>query len=106
MRTYKNEPPAATTVAALARKWAKANPKASARIERAVALVGNVERTGSHSFTVEGSDGRTYTVWVNWQAHTSRCTCPDSMVRGAKCKHRWAAALLVGGRAAERKAAN
>jgi uncharacterized Zn finger protein len=100
-----NSTPAAATVNTLARKWAKAHPESASRIQRAVALVGNVERTGSHTFAVEGSEGHRYTVWVNWQKKTSTCTCGDSMGRHAHCKHRWAAALLIGGNATERKAA-
>jgi len=99
------EAPSAVTVNAVARKWAKARPESAQRIKRAVALVATVERTGSHTFAVEGSDGRSYQVWVNWQKHTSTCTCPDSMGRGAKCKHRWAAALVIAGRSTDRKAA-
>lgn len=102
---HTHEAPSAPAVNAIARKWAKARPESAGRIKRAVALVASVERTGSHTFTVEGSDGHSYQVWVNWQKHTSSCTCPDSMGRGAKCKHRWAAALVIAGRSVDRKAA-
>jgi len=98
--------PSATTVAKLASRWAARHPASAERIERAVALVANVEHGDrSHRvFFVEGSQGHRYMVRVDWRAHEAACTCPDA-VKGNRCKHRWAAALFVAARKADAEAA-
>jgi hypothetical protein len=30
-----------------------------------------------------------------YRANTARCTCPDSLQREARCKHRWALTILM-----------
>jgi hypothetical protein len=95
-------PPEASTVVAIANRWAAKHPEAVARIARAIALVANVQ-PGDYSprvFFVEGSEGHRYMVQVDRASRTSTCTCQDH-AKGMHCKHRWAAALFEAGRAAE-----
>lgn len=98
--------PTAATVNAIAASWAARFPESAERIERAIALVDNVTEgdRSNRVFFVEGSEGHRYMVRVDWASKESTCTCPDSTERGAHCKHRWAAALVVAGRKAEKAA--
>ncbi len=91
--------PAATTVNALARAWSAKHPELQARIERAVALVANVEAVDHDIFVVEG-ERDFYEVRIDPKGHRSTCSCPDSTARKAHCKHRLACALFLKGQAA------
>ena len=89
--------PAASEVARLASVWVAKHPELTERIQRAVALVANVDPIGPFgkgTFFVEGSDGHKYMVRVDRAARVSECTCLDS-VKGHHCKHRLAVALYV-----------
>ncbi len=74
----------------LVQKWSQAHPELASRLDRAMALTGNVHSQGEGTFVVEGRTGE-YIVGV--EAGRSTCTCPDSL-RGHKCKHRLAVALV------------
>jgi hypothetical protein len=86
--------PIASAVATKASKWAFKRPELADRIDRAGALVANVNKTAHPDvYVVEGSHGHKYLVRVHRDAKTSECTCPDSG-KGNHCKHRIAVALL------------
>jgi hypothetical protein len=90
--------PTAHTVNEIANTWIAKHPELRARIERAIALVANVEEPGPFgpgTFYVEGSEGKRYMVSV--KGRHSECTCLDSTKNGNHCKHRLAAALYVTG---------
>ncbi len=91
--------PPATVVNALARGWAAKHPDLTKRIQRAVALVANVEPGASgFTFVVEGETD-TYLVKVNQAERTSTCTCADHTYRATRCKHILAVALFIKGNA-------
>ena len=73
----------------LAQLWTEKNPKLQGRIQRALALVGEVYDMGG-CYAVEGVKGD-YLVHVHGSRST--CTCEDSQ-RGNHCKHRIAVALV------------
>ena len=77
----------------VANHWASLHPDLASRMDRALALVGNVRRAASDVYEVEGSDGHMYMVRVNRPSRTSMCTCPDYQEREIRCKHILAAAL-------------
>lgn len=86
--------PTASSVATKASKWASKRPELADRIDRAVALVANVNKTAHPDvYVVEGSFGHKYMVRIDRAGKTSECTCPDHQ-KGHHCKHRLAVALL------------
>ena len=86
--------PNVSAVVSKANKWASKHPDLSGRLDRAVALVANVNQTAHPDvYVVEGSHGHKYMVRVHRSEKTSECTCPDSG-KGWKCKHILAVALL------------
>jgi hypothetical protein len=74
--------------------WAEEERGSFTRLERALELVEGCSYIGEDTWVVKGSRGDTYYVRVDLRAHTSTCTCLDLEHHGAKCKHRWAIALL------------
>jgi len=80
-------------IKALAEQWAEKNPELQARIDRAVAIVPQVQYIGEDTYEVPGSKGQVYFVGVDPEKHTSTCTCEDT-ARGNHCKHRLACALV------------
>jgi hypothetical protein len=83
-------------VAEKAARWVAHRPELATRMEKAMALVGGIERTDeANTYKVEGGKGD-YIVRVDRGRRYSECTCPDSAVRGQKCKHRLAVALVLG----------
>lgn len=87
--------PPAVVVAERARRWVASRPELAGRMEKAIALVGGVSLVEANTYRVEGGAGD-YTVRVDRVQRYSECTCPDSAVRGQKCKHRLAVALVLG----------
>lgn len=84
-----------------ARRWAKAHPELSTRLNRAIALVDAVEHgTVVGKFRVRGT-AAVYEVTIDVTNKTSACTCPDSGKHIAShCKHQLAVGLwlsLLGG---------
>ncbi len=76
----------------LATMWAAKHPYMDDRMERAIALTGNITQLDKYRFRVEGVGG-TYNVRVNYRRKTSTCSCPDSR-KGFHCKHALAVALV------------
>jgi uncharacterized Zn finger protein len=88
--------PTAAAVNATAARWTKVAPELADRLERAKALVANVEATQDKDiFVVEGSEGHRYLVKLVKKSHRSECTCGDFAKRQIRCKHILAAALVV-----------
>lgn len=77
---------------AIADRWAAKHPELRSRLERALALTGEVTRKGPTLFSVAG-ERDIYNVKIT--GNTSTCTCPDFVNRSIHCKHRLAVALVV-----------
>ena len=63
---------------------------------RIASKVGHLFRVNDHNYKVRSQsyDGFFYDVWetvIGW-----KCSCPDHVVRGMKCKHIWAVVLSLG----------
>jgi hypothetical protein len=68
------------------------HPTEQARIARGVEVLSQkrVLEDADFTYLVESSVPGQY-----YRANTARCTCPDSLQRGSRCKHQWCLTILV-----------
>lgn len=84
-----------SSIQAATRKALAYDPTAQARIDRASAIInlGHVERVSEREYRVTSQADRTVTYTVTPE---DGCTCEDARRRpGQRCKHEWAARILV-----------
>jgi hypothetical protein len=68
------------------------HPTEQARIVRGVEVLSHkrILEDADFSYLVESSVAGQF-----YRANTARCTCPDSLQRGSRCKHQWCLTILV-----------
>lgn len=82
------------TVGWIAAGWARRYPDLRARLDRALRLVPQVRAVADCVWVVPSETGHgSYTVTACPERRMSACDCQDSL-RGRRCKHRLAAALV------------